>query len=69
VSLIHVEWFLKITTKRGDENLVYFVLHDQIGQPPALRALNAVSDHMMNVSEMEGANGECSPTGCPSKHA
>lgn len=42
LCLVHVEWFLEITAQRGDQDLVDFELHDEVGKPPALGALYAV---------------------------
>lgn len=44
MRLIHIQRFVQLPTKGGDEDLVYFVFHDNIWQPPALRPLDAVSD-------------------------
>ena len=42
LCLVHVEWFLEIAAQRGNQDLVYFELHDEIGKPPALGTLYAV---------------------------
>lgn len=42
LSLVHVERLLEIATQRGNQDLVYFELHDEIGKPPTLGALYAV---------------------------
>ena len=42
LCLVHVEWFFEITAQRGDQDLVYFKLHNEIGKPPALGALYTV---------------------------
>jgi hypothetical protein len=43
MRLIHVQRLLKVSAKRGNEDLIDLVFHDKVGKPPALCALDAIS--------------------------
>jgi hypothetical protein len=51
VRLVHVQRRLKVTTQRLDKDLVDFVLHDEVWQPPALCPLNRVPE-MASTQEL-----------------
>jgi hypothetical protein len=42
MGLVHVKRFLKISSEGSDEDLIHLVFHDKVGQPPALRSLDAI---------------------------
>lgn len=43
MCLIHVQRLRELTTQWRDEDLIYFVFDDEVGEPPTLSSLDAIS--------------------------